>query len=184
MRAIPRFSEAIAIQEKVLEEMQRDGVDITAESEIPLANGLNNLGCCYLHLSRYDEAESILLESLKIREREKWRNDEAMSYEFAESWKNIAAVRAAQGDFDEALRLSLTRSSSARYLLSLVLEAEGKDSEATRSKEQAESVLHELTKSHAASEIGIVMKAYDSLVTVWNGRSFISIPRVKKEDDL
>ncbi|KAL9052454.1 MAG: hypothetical protein Q9206_004305 [Seirophora lacunosa] len=63
MRAIPKFSEAIAIQEKVLEEMQRDGVDITAESEIPLANGLNNLGCCYLHLSRYDEAESILQES-------------------------------------------------------------------------------------------------------------------------
>lgn len=72
----------------------------------------------------------------------------------------------------------------ARYLLSLVLEAEGKDSEATRYKEQAESVLHELTKSHAASEIGIDMKAYYSLVTVWNGRSFISIRRVKKEDDL
>ncbi|KAL9038794.1 MAG: hypothetical protein Q9180_002917 [Flavoplaca navasiana] len=105
-RAIPKFREAISVQQKVLKEMQRDGEDITAEYEIPLANGLNNLGCCYLHLSQYEEAEPLFQESLEIKKQEKWGKTESMAYEFAESSKNIAIVRAAQGDLDEALRLS------------------------------------------------------------------------------
>lgn len=56
LRAIPKFTTATNIQRDVLDEMKRNGADPTAEFEIPLANGLNNLGCCYLHLSRYAEA--------------------------------------------------------------------------------------------------------------------------------
>ena len=76
--------------------MKRDGTDLTAESEIPLANGLNILGCCYLHLSRYVEAEPLFRQSMVIKKEWKRPEDDSMAYEFAESYKNIAIVSAAQ----------------------------------------------------------------------------------------
>ena len=107
LRAIPKFTTAINIQRDVLDEMKRNGADLTAEVEIPLANGLNNLGCCYLHLSQYAEAEPLFQQSLEIKRRDKWSNDGSMAYEFAESYKNIAIVRAAQDQIQEALKMSL-----------------------------------------------------------------------------
>lgn len=107
LRAIPKFKAATKIQHDALEEMKQCGAEITAEHEIPLANGLNNLGCCYLHLSRYDEAEPLFQESLNIKRRKKWSNNDSMVYEFAESCKNMGIVRAAQNRIDEALEKSL-----------------------------------------------------------------------------
>lgn len=107
LRAIPKFTTATNIQRDVLAEMKRNGADLTAEFEIPLANGLNNLGCCYLHLSRYAEAEPLFQQSLEIKKGEKWSKDDSMAYEFAESYKNIAIVRAAQNQIQDALKMSL-----------------------------------------------------------------------------
>ena len=107
LRAIPKFTTATNIQRGVLDEMKRNGVEPTAEVEIPLANGLNNLGCCYLHLCQYAEAEPFFQQSLEIKKREKWSKDGSMAYEFAESYKNIAIVRAAQSQIQEALKMSL-----------------------------------------------------------------------------
>lgn len=68
----------------------------------------------------------------------------------------------------------------AQYLLSLALEAENKFAEATETRAKAKKVLSELTTGLANTEIEENMKAYDSLVPVWNGRSFISKPLVKE----
>ena len=107
LKAIPKYLEAINIQRQVLDEMERNGSDRTAEVEIPLANGLNNLGCCYMHLCRYDEAETLFQQSLDIKTKKAWSKNDSMAYAFAESYKNIAIVRAAQNRIQEALRMSL-----------------------------------------------------------------------------
>lgn len=96
VRAIPKFEAANKIQQAALEEMDRDGVEIRVEHEIPLANGLNNLGCCYLHLSR-----------LRIKEKKKWSHNKSMVYEFAESYKNMAIIRVAQNEINQALEITL-----------------------------------------------------------------------------
>lgn len=106
LRAMPKLKAAIDIQRGVLDEMRRIGANITAESEISFANGLNNLGCCYLHLSRYGEAEPLLQQLLDIKNKEKWSKEESISYALAESYKNIAFVRAAQNQIQEALEMS------------------------------------------------------------------------------
>ncbi|MCJ1394890.1 hypothetical protein MMC18_007770 [Xylographa bjoerkii] len=270
LRAIPKFKVAIDIQHKVLEALSSAGQEPTAEDEIPLANGLNNLGCCYLHLTRYEEAESLFQESLSIKENEKWSNHGSMSYEFAESNKNIAIIRASQGRIEEALKLSLqsvttmksfagsdssrtyffrfiyacilfdsgaieqalllhleilearkrllsethnytassyymvgftyyylrrysdaeamvqesievwskghsrrTHIARAQYLLYMILDAAGRVIEANKARDNAREVLTELT-GQAQSDIIENLKAYDSLVPVWNGRSFLS----------
>lgn len=46
--------------------------------------------------------------------------------------------------------------------------------------EEARVVLSELA-AQTQSDIGETMEAYDSLVTVWNGRSFTSKPQVKQQ---
>ena len=68
----------------------------------------------------------------------------------------------------------------AQYLLSLILHATCRFDEATKLKEEARVVLSELTGQHQ-SQIEENMKAYDSLVTVWNGRSFASKPLTRQE---
>ena len=68
----------------------------------------------------------------------------------------------------------------AQYLLSLVLEAERKFPEAIESRKQAKTVLFELMTRQPNTEMEETMNAYDSLVPVWNGRSFVSKPLVKK----
>lgn len=106
LKAIPKFKVATDLQRDVLQQMNMEGVEIGAEYEIPLANGLNNLGCCYLHLSRYGEAEPLFEQSLSIKQKEAWLHNDSMYYEFAESYKNMAIVRAAQNKIVEALEMS------------------------------------------------------------------------------
>lgn len=106
LKAIPKFQIATDLQRDALKQMNMEGVEIGAEYEMPLANGLNNLGCCYLHLSRYGEAEPLFEQSLNIKRKEIWLHTDSMSYEFAESYKNMAIVRAAQNKIDEALNMS------------------------------------------------------------------------------
>lgn len=69
----------------------------------------------------------------------------------------------------------------AQYLLSLTLDAENKFAEATETRTRAKKVLSELMTGLENTEIEEDMKAYDSLVPVWNGRSFSSKAPVKGE---
>ena len=68
----------------------------------------------------------------------------------------------------------------AHYLLSLTLHATYRFAEANKLRKEARVVLSELTGQHQ-SHIEENMRAYDSLVTVWNGRSFASKPLTKQE---
>lgn len=60
----------------------------------------------------------------------------------------------------------------------MTLYANGKPNEATKTGKEARVVLSDLT-GQDESNIEENMKAYDSLVPVWNGRSFASRPLVK-----
>ena len=106
LSAIPKYKAAINIQRELLGRMKQNGDELTADVELPLANGLNNLGCCYLHLSHYDVAEGLFRQALDIKMKEKWSRDASMALEFAEGYKNIAIVRASQNQVQEALRMS------------------------------------------------------------------------------
>ena len=106
LSAIPKYKAAINIQRELLGRMKQHGDDLTADVELPLANGLNNLGCCYLHLSQYVVAEGLFRQALEIKKKEKWSRDASMALEFAEGYKNIAIVRASQNQVQEALRMS------------------------------------------------------------------------------
>lgn len=68
----------------------------------------------------------------------------------------------------------------AQYLLSLILYGQNKTVEAFEERMKAQEVFCELTKSENI-EIEENMRAYDSLVPVWNGRSFASKPLSKQE---
>ena len=96
LRAIYKFAAATNTERGVSDEMKRTGADLTTEFESPFANGLNNLGYCYLHLCRYAEPEPFFQQSLNVKGRDKWSKGDSMAYEFTESYKNIAIVSAAQ----------------------------------------------------------------------------------------
>ena len=106
LSAIPKYQAAINIQRELLGRMKRHGDDLTADVELPLANGLNNLGCCYMHLSQYVMAEELFRQAFDIKKKEKWSRDASMAPEFAEGYKNIAIVRASQNQVREALQMS------------------------------------------------------------------------------
>ena len=106
LSAIPKYQAAINIQREHLGRMKQHGDDLTADVELPLANGLNNLGCCYMHLSQYVVAEVFFRQAQNIKMKEKWSRDASMALEFAEGYKNIAIVRASQNRVQEALRIS------------------------------------------------------------------------------
>ena len=106
LSAIIKYKAAINIQRELLGRMKQHGDDLTADVELPLANGLNNLGCCYMHLSQYFVAEALFRQALDIKKKEKWSRDASMALGFAEGYKNLAIVRASQDRVQEALRLS------------------------------------------------------------------------------
>ena len=105
LSAIPKYKAAIKIQRELLRRIKQHGEELTADVVLPLANGLNNLGCCYMHLSHYAVAEILFRQALVIKQ-EKWSSDASTAIEFAEGYKNIAVVRASQNQIQEALRMS------------------------------------------------------------------------------
>lgn len=103
-RATPLKQKVREIRQAYIEGLRFNGNEPQLEDDITLANASNNLGCCYLHSGQFKRAEPLFLESLKIKSR--WGTQESMAYEFAESRKNLAIVKASQGRMKEALRMA------------------------------------------------------------------------------
>lgn len=87
-KAIRNFEKAIQICSELPKTYTGQKRKLTIEDEIPPANYLNNLGCCYLHLEQYKCADPPFKRSLELKQ--KWANVGKMKYEFAEAYKNFS----------------------------------------------------------------------------------------------
>jgi tetratricopeptide (TPR) repeat protein len=77
--------------------------EVKRKDVLLFANALNDYGCALVDLESYEEAEPFFARSLEIKQQCGSEND--IPFEFAESYKNIALVRTAQGRFAEAVEL-------------------------------------------------------------------------------
>ncbi|KAH7408885.1 hypothetical protein BKA64DRAFT_570324 [Cadophora sp. MPI-SDFR-AT-0126] len=77
--------------------------ELTKFDGLLLGSALNNLAGAYMNCDDWQNAETVLLESLEVKNR--WSTEQDTPFPFAEAYKNIALVRLSQHKVEDALKL-------------------------------------------------------------------------------
>ncbi|RYP89779.1 hypothetical protein DL770_004073 [Monosporascus sp. CRB-9-2] len=108
-----RLDESIALHLQALDLKQRACPKLSIQTVITL----NALGKTYLRAGRLEEAQELLLKALKVKaDKNHWGLGLGPRLDAATTRENVAALREAQGNFDDARVMRLNRTTKGEML--------------------------------------------------------------------